>query len=137
MTSISKNITFYITLVDTKNTDNSFLRKVIHSVLPQAIVDSIYGEEEVTQYFNNFPAVPDLIFLAQDMLKVAGMDTIQLIKKINGLEQVPLIFLTNVPNKSQRTDLITEGEGHHIYSQPFGAQDLLNIVGSVNRKWLA
>jgi len=137
MHAISKNIIFYITIVENNEPDHSFLRKVIHNVLPQAIVDSVYGEDEALQYFNNCSTIPHLIFLDRGMLRVSGKDTLELIKRVVGLAHVPIVYLSNVTtNESQRTDFIKQGESH-FYSKPYKAADLLNIVGSLNSKWLA
>ncbi|PBQ34592.1 hypothetical protein CNR22_23385 [Sphingobacteriaceae bacterium] len=136
MSTLSKNIIFYITIVENDKTDHTFLRKVIHSVVPNAIVDSVYNDDEALQYFNNCSALPHLIFLDQNMLSVSGKSTIELIKRADGLERVPIVFLTNSSNTFQKTDFVKQG-GDHYYSKPFGAQDLVNIVGSLNSTWLA
>jgi|GEM_PF-2234101 len=136
MSRISKNIIFYITIVENNKTENAFLRKVIHSVLPQAIVESIYDEDEAVRYLNNCSTIPHLIFLDPDMLKISGRNTIEMIKRVNGLDQVPIIFLTNLPVESQKTEFTKQGVDH-FYSKPYGTQDLMNIVGSLNSKWLA
>jgi len=133
MNTISKNILFYITIVENNQADHTFLRQMIHKVVPQAIVDSVYSDEEAAQYFSTCPTVPHLIFLDQDMSANSGK-TIDLIKQINGLEKVPIIYLHE--NNSQKTNLAKRNTDH-FYLKPFKAQDLLNIVGSVNSKWLA
>ena len=133
---ISKNIIFYITLLENNKADYTFLRKVIHTVLPQAIVESVCGAEEATHYFNKCSTIPHLIFLDQDMLRISGKDTIELIKQVNGLEQVPIVFLANLPGDSQRDDFRKQGTDHY-YAKPYATLDLMNIVNSVNSKWLA
>jgi CheY-like chemotaxis protein len=136
MQAISKNIIFYITVVESNKADHAFLRGAIHRVLPQAIVESIYNDHEAIQYFNNCSKLPHLIFLDQDMLKISGRNTLELIKRVDGLDQVPIVFLSKLNTKSQRTDFIEQGESH-FYSKPYEVQELLNIVGSLNNKWLA
>ena len=136
MNSISKNIIFYITIVEHKEKDHSFLRKVVHSVLPQAIVESVYSDEEAIRYFSNCITVPHLIFLDQDMQNASGTNIIDLIKRVVDLNKTPLIFLTGETTKSQRTDLNTLNV-NNFYAKPYRAQDLVNIVSSLNSKWLA
>jgi DNA-binding response OmpR family regulator len=136
MNAISKNIIFYITIIESNVEDHSFLRKAIHAVVPTAMVESVYTDQEAVHYFNNCTTIPHLIFLDQDMLHISGRDTMELIRRINLLDQVPVIFLTNAKNKSRRKDFIKQGASN-FYSKPYAAQDLLNIVGAVNSKWLA
>lgn len=136
MESISKKIVFYITIVKDNKTDHSYLRNVIHRVLPQAIVESVYSDDEAVSYFSNCSTIPHLIFLDKDMLEISGKDTVRLIKRMEGLDKVPIIFLTNPDNESQKIDFIRQG-ANNFYSKPYEAQDLLNIVGAVNSKWFA
>jgi CheY-like chemotaxis protein len=135
MDRISKNIIFHITIVERNEEDHTFLRKVIHHVIPHAIVESVYHDEETVQYLNNCSSTPHLIFLDENMLQISGKDTVGLIKHADGLDKVPIIFLTN-NNKSQRTDFDKQN-ADHFYSKPYSVQHLLEIVGSVNKKWLA
>lgn len=136
MNALSKNIIFYITIVENNVTDHSFLRKMIHAVIPGAIVESVYTDQEAIRYFNNCTTIPHLIFLDQGMLNVSGKDTMELIKRADLLDKVPVIFLTNTKSESQKNDFIKQGASN-FYSKPYAAQDLLNIVGAVNSKWLA
>ena len=136
MNSISRNIIFYITIVESNNADHSFLRKVVHTVLPQAIVESVHTDDEAVRYFNNCTTIPHLIFLDQDMLRVSGKNTIDLIKRVDGLSETPIVFLENSSNKSQRTDL-DKLSVNHFYAKPYKAQDLLEIVSSLNTRWVA
>jgi len=133
MSTLSKNIIFYITIFENDKTDHIFLRKVIHSVVPHAIVDSVYNDDEAVHYFNNCPTVPHLILLDQNMLNVSGKNTVELIKRVNGLDQVPIVYLTTQNNSS---DTVRK-DAEHYYSKPYEAQDLLKIVGSLNSTWLA
>ena len=139
MQAISKNIIFYITIVENDRSDHSFLRKVIHSVLPQAIVESVYSDEEAIRYFNNCTTLPHLIFLDSEMLKISGRDTLHLIRRVDGLAEVPIVFLTKLNNGADgdQEECFNKQNSGHYYSKPYGAKDLLNIVGSVNNKWLA
>ena len=136
MNSISKNVIFYITILEKNRSEHSFLREVIHSVLPQAIVDSVYGDDEAIRYFNNYSSIPHLIFLDQEMLHLSGNNTVEHIKQVNGLEQVPIVFLTSAPGIPQNESLFQQ-HTDHFYSKPYEAQDLLNTVGSLNSKWIA
>lgn len=134
MTIISRNIVFYITIVEKNKTDHSFLRSMIHRVLPQAIVESVYEEEEAIHYFNNCSVLPHLIFLDEDMLLLSGRDTLELIRRVEGLDKVPLIFLTG--SHTLQTSETTSG-GSHFYSKPYQAQELRNIVSSLSSRWVA
>lgn len=102
--------------------------------MPQAIVESFYNDDEALQHFNHCSRPPHIIFLDQNMLHISGRDTLDLIKHIQGLEQVPIVVLSDP--KSQSTDLFQQGESH-FYSRPYSTQDLLQIVGYLNTKWLA
>lgn len=135
MNRISKKIVFYITIIENDNADHSFLRKVVHTVLPQAIVESVYTGDEAINYFNSCTTTPHLIFLDQEMLHISGKNTIDLIKRVDGLSETPIIFLTG-SNKSQRADL-NKLSINHCYARPYKAQDLLEIVSSLNTKWVA
>lgn len=134
MKSILKDIVFYIVVVDKNNSDQAFLRQAINSVVPQAIVESVYNEDEAVRYFSNCSTIPHLIFLNQDMLNVSGKNTVDLIKRVDGLDKVPIIFLTN--SEAPNSDLIKQG-ANSFYSRPYRAHELIEIVGDVNGKWLA
>jgi CheY-like chemotaxis protein len=133
MSTLSKNMIFYITIIENDKTDHTFLRKVIHNVVPHAIVDSVYNDAEAVQYFNNCSTLPHLILLDQNMLNVSGKNTVELIKRVDGLDRVPIVYLTKA---NISTHSLQQGADHY-YSKPYGAQDLLNIVGSLNSTWLA
>lgn len=135
MDRISKNIIFYITIVERNEEDHTFLRKVIHHLIPHAIVESVYDDVETVKYFNNCSSTPHLIFLDENMLQISGKDTIGLIRRVDGLDEVPIVFLTN-NNKSQRP-YFDKQNVDHFYSRPYSVQNLLELVGSVNKKWLA
>jgi response regulator RpfG family c-di-GMP phosphodiesterase len=132
--SILKSVVFYIVVVDKNNSDHAFLRHAINSVVPQAIVESVYNEEETEHYFKNCSSVPHLIFINQDMLHVSGQNTVDLIKGVKGLDKVPIIFLTN--GQSDIKDLTNRGASS-FYAAPYRITDLIDIVGDVNGKWLA
>ncbi|WP_317897198.1 hypothetical protein [Aurantibacillus circumpalustris] len=136
MNSIPKNIIFCITILECNEEEQSFLRKMIHSVLPQAIVESIYNNQEANRYFNNCSTMPQLFFVAQDMLNVSGEDTIKNIKRLDQSSETQIICLKNSTSKSQRTDIIKLSETV-FYVKPFTTQDLLDIVSSLNMKRVA
>ena len=132
MNAISKNILFYITIVENNKMEHSFLRSVIHKVLPQAIVESVYSYNEAVEYFKTCSIIPHLIFLDRQMLK----DTVDVIKGVNDLCEVPIVLLNDLQKIAQNTDFIKQST-NLFYSKPYDAKDLLNIVGSVNSNWLA
>jgi CheY-like chemotaxis protein len=136
MKTILKDLIFYVLIVDKNNGDQGFLRQALNSVIPQAILESVTDGEEAVRYFNNCKTVPHLIFLSQDMLEHSGRNMIELIKRVDGLNKVPIIFLTNNNYTGNKNELIKLG-ANDLYSKPYGAIDLLNIVESVNGKWLA
>lgn len=136
MDLILNSIVFYFVVVEDNKNDHSFLRKAIHRVVPQAIVESIYSGEEAIRFFNKCSAVPNLIFLDEDMLKIAGKNTIEIIKRVEGLAKVPLIFLSNTITEAQKKDFLKQGV-NDFYKKPYEPNDLVKIVTSVNRKWLA
>jgi DNA-binding response OmpR family regulator len=136
MNLILNTIVFYFIIVEDSKSDHAFLRQAIHTVVPQAIVDSIYNEEEALKFFGDCKSVPNLIFLDEDMLKISGKSTIETIKKIEGLAHVPLIFLSNTINEEQKKEFINQGVSD-FYTKPYKPLDLVNIVGAVNKKWLA
>lgn len=136
MDLILNSIVFYFVIVEDNKKDHSFLRKAIHRVVPQAIVESIYSGDEAVHFFNKCSAVPNLIFLDEDMLKIAGRNTIEIIKCVEGLAKVPLIFLSNTITEAQKKDFLKQGV-NDFYTKPYEPNDLIKIVTSVNRKWLA
>lgn len=135
MDLILNSIVFYFVIVEDTKADHSFLRKAIHRVVPQAIVESIYNGEEALSFFSSCKSTPNLIFLDENMLKMAGESTIALIRKAESLAQVPLIFLSNTVNESQKKDLKKQGVSD-FYAKPYEPVDLVKIVGEVNKKWL-
>lgn len=136
MDLILNSIVFYFVIVEDNKNDHSFLRKAIHRVVPQAIVESIYSGEEAVRFFNKSSAVPNLIFLDEDMLKIAGRNTIEIIKRVEGLAKVPLIFLSNTITDAQKSDFLKLGVSD-FYTKPYEPNDLIKIVTSVSKKWLA
>lgn len=136
MDLILNSIVFYFVIVEDNKNDHSFLRKAIHRVVPQAIVESIYSGEEAVRFFTKCNAVPNLIFLDEDMLKIAGRNTIELIKRVEALTKVPLIFLSNTITEAQKKDFLKQGV-NDFYPKPYEPNDLIKIVATVNKKWLA
>lgn len=136
MDLILNSIVFYFVIVEDNKNDHSFLRKAIHRVVPQAIVESIYSGEEAVRFFNTCAAVPNLIFLDENMLKIAGRNTIELIKRVEGLAKVPLIFLSNTITEAQKKDFLKQGV-NDFYPKPYEPNELIKIVVTANKKWLA
>ena len=136
MDLILNSIVFYFVIVEDNKNDHSFLRKAIHRVVPQAIVESIYSGEEAVRFFTKCNAVPNSIFLDEDMLKIAGRNTIELIKRVEALTKVPLIFLSNTITEAQKKDFLKQGV-NDFYPKPYEPNDLIKIVATVNKKWLA
>lgn len=132
--AILKDMVFYIVIVDKNNSDHAFLRHAINAVVPQAIVESVYEEEEAVRYFNNCSVIPHLIFINEDLLNVSGRNTVDLIRRVDSLSKVPIIFLTG--SESPENDLMKQG-ADSFYSKPYQAQDLIDVVSGVNGKWLA
>jgi len=125
----------YILVVDDDHDDQFFLRRAISQVIPQAIVESLYDGNEAMAYLDKCAALPQLIFLDLNMLKLSGKVTMGLIRQNAYLNSVPVIILTTSKNESEREELLKLGASD-FYTKPFNTNDLVHIVSEVSSKWL-
>jgi CheY-like chemotaxis protein len=136
MKALSKHIVFYIVIISGESAYDTLLRKTLHQVLPQAMVESIRTEEEALTYLTDCKAVPQLIFLDEDMLSVSGTDAVERIRQVQQLEQVPLVLLQKKTLGRHMHTQVNKAF-NQVYTAPYQAGELLNIIAAVNTNWLA
>lgn len=129
MKKFSRNVIFYFVIMEENNEDHLALHKLIHSIVPQAIIESIADFDEAVCYFRESAIKPHLLFISEDMLK-AGL-SIAADGNISNevIESMPFVRLSN--KKS------SEPSEHPNYSKPYNASNFLSIVGDINHKWVA
>lgn len=90
--------------------------------------------------------VPDIILLDIDMPEMNGFETLQAIRNINGLSNVPLIFLTGVTRTESEIEGLSLGASDYI-TKPFvkgvllariklhldNAQRLKSVYGGIDK----
>jgi DNA-binding response OmpR family regulator len=133
---LNSNKGLYILVVDDDQDDQFFLRRAISEVIPQAIIESLYDGTEAVAYLDKCAALPHLIFLDLNMVKLSGKVTMGIIRKNANLNKVPVIILTTSKNEAEKDELLNMG-ANDFYTKPFEARDLLKIVTEVKSKWLA
>jgi DNA-binding response OmpR family regulator len=136
MNSILNSIVFYILIVDDGDQDHNFLRHIIHAILPQAIIESVHNDSEIVGYFNNCTTAPHLIFLNQKMLTVSGKSTLDMIKNVEVLSGVPIVFLSTDKKVEQKNEFIKQA-ADEFKARPYQVIDLEKIVRALDHKWLA
>src|SRR4051812_16508931 len=109
MYSSLKDSIFYIVIVGNDETDHLYLRKVMNKLLPQAIVESLYGNSEAVSYFEKHNAVPSVIFLDQHLMTINGCAIMPLIRSNEDMDQVPVIILGSQSDNFSREDTLRSG----------------------------
>ena len=129
MKKLSKKFVFYFVIMEENKNDNMSLQRLIHSLVPQAIIESIYDFNEAIIYFKESKLQPHLLFLSEEMSK-AGLNFLSdgSMNNLN-LSNLPLVFLSD--NKSKQSS------EQFIYSKPYDPKNFLSIVGAMNQKWVA
>lgn len=135
MDPLLNNIIYYILIVDDDQDDQYFLRKVISEKIPQAIVESLYDGTEALRYLDSCTALPNLIFLDLNMMKLSGRETMKVIRQNSYLSNVPVVVLTTSRNENERNEMLELG-AKAFYSKPDHAGDLVRIVEEVRDNWL-
>jgi DNA-binding response OmpR family regulator len=133
---LNSNKGLYILVVDDDQDDQFFLRRAISQVIPQAIIESLYDGTEAVAYLDKCAALPHLIFLDLNMVKLSGKVTMGIIRKNANLNKVPVIILTTSKNAAEKDELLSMG-ANDFYTKPFETRDLLKIVSEVKSRWLA
>lgn len=128
-------VTFYILIVDDDKDDHFFLRKAINTVVPQAIVESLYDGVEALQFLTTCTSLPNLIFLDLNMVVVSGMDTIKKIRSNENLEKVPIVVLTTSKSQTEKEQTLKLG-ANGFFTKPDHPRELVPIVESVMARFL-
>jgi CheY-like chemotaxis protein len=132
----NSNHGLYILVVDDDHDDQFFLRRAISQIIPQAIIESLYDGSEAMAYLDRCAALPHLIFLDLNMIKLSGKVTMSLIRQNASLNKVPVVILTTSKNESEKEELLRLG-ANDFYTKPYDTKDLMRIVTEVKSKWLA
>lgn len=138
-TSNLKQQSPYILIVDDDEDDQLFLTSAILETMPGAIVkplcDGTQAVDLLTKPGALSSALPDLIFLDINMIKLCGQKTTAILKKDEHLKHVPVIILTTSSSEGQKQELLAAG-ADAFYTKPYNINDLKQIVREVAQKWL-
>ena len=74
---------------------------------------------------------PDLILLDIIMPELDGFDLMKKIRKINGCEKIPIIFLTNLDDGDSREKAVKLGALYYINKSEYLPKDLSKLVQEV------
>ncbi len=129
MKKLSNKFVFYFVIMEENKHDQNKIRQVIHSIVPQAVVESIYDFNEAMIFFKECKTKPHMLFLSEAMSK-AGL-RINSDGCINNLtlDALPLVFLSD-KNTLAHTETIT-------FAKPYDGKHFLSIAAHMNRKWVA
>lgn len=129
MKKLSKKFVFYFVIIDENENDQKNLRSLIRSLVPQAIIESIYDVKEAISYFEGSNMHPHVIFISEKMSK-AGINALSWEESHENTSiTVPLVLLSD-KKPVEETEQLT-------YSKPYDPNYFLSIVGSVNHKRVA
>jgi PleD family two-component response regulator len=123
-----------VVIVGNDQQDHVFLRKVMNKLVPQAIVESLYGDQETLNYFEAYNAIPSVIFLDRHLLAVNGNKIIPLIRGNEEMEQVPVIILSEDETQFSHSDSIRYG-ANEVYNKSYHSKNLDSIVSEIRDKW--
>lgn len=129
MKKLSNKFVFYFVIMEENKQDQNKIRQLIHSIVPQAMVESIYDFNEAVVFFKESKLKPHILFLSEAMSK-AGL-RISSDGCINNLtlDAMPLVFLSDKNTKGHKEAL--------IFAKPYDDQHLLSIAAHMNRMWIA
>jgi hypothetical protein len=129
MKKLTNKFVFYFVIMEENQNDHLALHKLIHSLVPQAIIESISNFEEAGRYFRESAIKPHLLFISEEMLKAGLSIATEGNFGDEVLESMPFVLLSN--KKS------SEPSEHPNYSKPYNASNFVSIVGNMNHKWVA
>lgn len=127
MVTLTNKIIFYIVIMDENFQHHQHLRKLIHKIIPQAIIESIYDFNESIQFFRREAFQPHILFLSEEMSK-SGL-VISPDGYVNSylLDEMPLVYLEDkqTPSYFQRLKLL----------RPYNKATILKLLRKLNQKW--
>jgi len=133
MKNALKDSIFYVVIVGPDKNDHLYLRKAMNKLLPQAIVESLYGGSETLNFFNEGKAIPNLIFLDQHLLKISDRRLIAMIRENEDMKEVPVILLSE-DDSFTRADSIKNG-ANELYNKHYQSKHIDTIVDEIRDKW--
>lgn len=128
MKKLSNKIIFYFVIMEENKTDHKNLRHLIRSLVPQAIIESIYDFNEAIYFFKENTLKPHLLFLSDEMSKTGLNVTADGYVNSVLLDEMPLVFLSEKKSIKQSFQ--------HTLSKPYNPKGFLSLVDSLNQKWL-
>lgn len=73
---------------------------------------------------------PDLLLLDLDLPGRDGVDTLAALREMEGLGEVPAVFLTAAGSTQEKARLLSAG-AREVLSKPFRPRELLRVIGRV------
>jgi PleD family two-component response regulator len=129
-----KNKIYYVVIIGKEKDDHFFLRKALNKLVPQAIVESLYGDEETVSFFARQNAVPSIIFLDKPLLSDRQNKFMNLIRYNEEMLKVPVIILSEIESGFTKTDSIKAG-ADEVFSRSYHVQDVDAIASEIREKW--
>jgi hypothetical protein len=84
---------YYVLIISKERERHLRLRKVINKLLPQAIIESFFGDEETFQFLSNSNIAPHLILVEKELAHNNELNMMPLIRSNDNLVEVPVIML--------------------------------------------
>lgn len=88
-----KHKIYYVVIVGNVSDDHLCLRRIINKMFPQAIVESLYVNEESLSFLAHHSQAPDLVFLQYTANDSPSIDLYNKIKAQVDFKQVPIILI--------------------------------------------
>lgn len=88
-----KHKIYYVVIVGNVVNDHLCLRRIINKMFPQAIVESLYLNEESLSFLAHHCQAPDLVFLQYNALGTPFFELYNKIKAQVDFQQVPVILI--------------------------------------------
>jgi PleD family two-component response regulator len=88
-----KHKIYYVVIVGNVSDDHLCLRRIINKMFPQAIVESLYLNEESLSFLAHHCQAPDLVFLQYIAVDSPSFNLYNKIKTQIDFQQVPIILI--------------------------------------------
>ncbi len=101
-----KHKVYYVVIVGNVPGDHLYLRRIINKMFPQAIVESLYLNEESLSFLTHHCQAPDLIFLQHQTAMADETGMYSLLKAQADLQKVPVILVGDDAEEKVQSPLI-------------------------------
>jgi CheY-like chemotaxis protein len=104
----------------------------MNQLLPQSIIESLYGGHETLSFLSASTIVPNLILIDNNLEEIDGLPLMRVIRGNDHFADVPVLILTSKPEHQNRS--CVEGGAAELGWKPLPSQaDAL--AGKIREKW--